>query len=40
VQLVAAWTDALLARCTRSAPKYKRELWLLEQLARIVAPEL
>lgn len=40
VQLVAAWIDTLLAGCTRTAPKYKRELWLFEQLARIVAPEL
>jgi cardiolipin synthase len=40
VAQVAGWVDALLARCTRERPHSAREYWLLEQLARIVAPEL
>jgi cardiolipin synthase len=37
---VTAWVDALLARCTRERPHSAREHWFVEQLARIVAPEL
>jgi cardiolipin synthase len=37
---VQAWIDQLLNRCTTTGPHQRREYWLLEQLARIVAPEL
>jgi cardiolipin synthase len=40
VAMVEVWINALLARSTGERPKAKREFWLLEQLARIVAPEL
>ena len=40
IAMVRAWVDALLAECTTAPPSSPREYWLLEQLARLVAPEL
>lgn len=37
---VRAWVDALLAECTSTGPHSKREYWLFEQVARMIAPEL
>ena len=41
IAMVRAWVDALLAECTTVPPSSPpREYWLLEQLARMLAPEL
>ena len=40
VAQVRAWVDALLAQCTDRGPHSRREYWLLEQVARMLAPEL
>jgi cardiolipin synthase len=37
---VRAWADALLAECTSKGPHSRREYWLFEQVARMIAPEL
>lgn len=37
---VRAWVDALLAECTTKGPHSRREYWLFEQVARMIAPEL
>ena len=37
---VRTWVDALLAECTSEGPHSKREYWLFEQIARMLAPEL
>lgn len=40
VARMRAWADQLLAECTSTSPHPKREYWLLEQVARVLAPEL
>lgn len=37
---VRSWADALLAECTDRGPHSSRSYWMIEQLARMVAPEL
>jgi cardiolipin synthase A/B len=37
---VRGWIDALLAQCTTQGPHSRRTYWLLEQVARMLAPEL
>jgi cardiolipin synthase len=37
---VRAWIDALMGECTRKSPHDRREYWLIEPIARMLAPEL
>lgn len=40
VTAVGAWVDALASECTHEQPHSRREYWLFERLARVLAPEL
>jgi cardiolipin synthase len=37
---VRGWIDALMAECTTDGPHSRRTYWLLEPIARVLAPEL
>jgi cardiolipin synthase len=40
ISLVRDWVDTLKAECNQELPHSARELWLFEQVARMLAPEL
>jgi cardiolipin synthase len=40
VAQVGAWIDALAAQSTNTGPRFRREYWLFEHVARMLAPEL